>query len=118
MRRAIVVAASPRARMLATYSASRSGVARAGEACRKAVTSARSRRYASTVFGASRVAERARKESTALSVMGVVVDAAQPLGIDVRVHLRRRERAVAEQLLDRPQVCSSLEQVRRECVPQ
>src|SRR4051812_13522535 len=34
------------------------------------------------------------------------------------VHLRRRERAVAEQLLDRPQVGAAFEQVRRERVAQ
>ena len=33
--------------------------------------------------------------------MGMVVDAAQPLRVDVAVHLRRGERRVAEQLLDR-----------------
>src|SRR5437867_2902388 len=48
--------------------------------------------------------------------MRMVVDAPQPLCIDVAVHLRRRERAVAEQLLDRAQVGAALEQVRRERV--
>ena len=47
-----------------------------------------------------------------------VVDAAQALAVDVAVDLRRRERGVAEQLLDRPQVGAALEQVRRECVAQ
>src|SRR5690348_12869278 len=50
--------------------------------------------------------------------MRVVVDTAQPLRIDVRVHLRRRQRAVPEQLLDRAQVGAALEQVRREGVTQ
>ena len=48
--------------------------------------------------------------------MRTVVDLAQALRIDVAVHLRRRERAVAEQLLDRAQVGAALEQVRREGV--
>ena len=46
----------------------------------------------------------------------MVVDAPQASRVDVAVDLRRRERRVAEQLLDRPQVCASLEQVRREGV--
>ena len=50
--------------------------------------------------------------------MGPVIDLAQPLAVHVAVRLRRRERAVAEQLLDHPQVGAALEQVRRECVPQ
>src|SRR5215210_6649341 len=50
--------------------------------------------------------------------MGAVVDAAQALAVDVAVHLRRRERAVAEQLLDRTQVGAALEEVRRERVPE
>src|SRR4051812_7732386 len=36
--------------------------------------------------------------------MRAVVHLAQPPGVDVAVHLRRRERAVAEQLLDRAQI--------------
>ena len=50
--------------------------------------------------------------------MGAVVDAAQALAVDVAVDLRRRERRVAEQLLDRAQVGAALEQVRREGVAQ
>ena len=50
--------------------------------------------------------------------MGAVVDLPQSLGVDVAVHLRRRERGVAEQLLDRAQVGAALEQVRRERVAQ
>ena len=50
--------------------------------------------------------------------MRAVVDLAQAARVDVAVHLRRRERAVAEQLLDRAQVGAALEQVRRERVPQ
>ena len=50
--------------------------------------------------------------------MGAVVDAAEALRVDVAVDLRRRERAVAEELLDRAQVGAALEQVRRERVPQ
>ena len=45
-----------------------------------------------------------------------VVDAAQPAGVHVAVDLRRRERGVSEQLLDRAQVGTALEQVRREGV--
>ena len=43
----------------------------------------------------------------------VVVDPAQAAGVDVAVDLGRRERGVAEELLDRPQVGATLEQVRR-----
>src|SRR5690349_20772338 len=50
--------------------------------------------------------------------MRAVVDLAQPAGVDVAVYLGRRERAVAEQLLDRAQVGAALEQVRREGVAQ
>ena len=50
--------------------------------------------------------------------MRAVVDLPQEAGVHVAVHLRRRERAVAEQLLDRAQVGAALEQVRREGVPQ
>ena len=48
----------------------------------------------------------------------MVVDLAQALGVDVAVHLRGRERGVAEQLLDRAQVGAALEQMRRERVPE
>ena len=48
----------------------------------------------------------------------MVVDAAQPAGVDVAVHLRRRERRVAEELLDRPEVGAALEEMRRERVPE
>ena len=50
--------------------------------------------------------------------MRAVVDPAQALAVDVAVDLRRRERAVAEQLLDHAQVGAALEQVRRERVAQ
>ena len=50
--------------------------------------------------------------------VGAVVDLAEALAVDVAVDLRRRERRVAEQLLDRAQVGAALEQVRRERVPQ
>ncbi len=50
--------------------------------------------------------------------MGPVVDPAQASAVHVGVHLRRRERGVAEQLLDRPQVGAALEQMRREGVSQ
>ena len=50
--------------------------------------------------------------------MGPVIDLAQPLAVHVAVRLRRRERAVAEQLLDHPQVGAALEQVRRKGVTQ
>ena len=48
----------------------------------------------------------------------MVIDLAQALRVDVAVHLRGRERGVAQELLDRPQVGAALEQVRRERVPQ
>src|SRR5262245_7917818 len=47
-----------------------------------------------------------------------VVDTAQPAPVDMAVQLRRRERAVPEQLLDRAQVGAALEQMGRERVPQ
>ena len=50
--------------------------------------------------------------------MGGVVDAAEPARVDVAVDLRGRERRVPEQLLDRPQIGSALEQMGRERVPQ
>ena len=50
--------------------------------------------------------------------MGPVIDLAQPLPVHVAVRLRRRERAVAEQLLDHAQVGAAFEQVRRERVAQ
>src|SRR5215470_3195883 len=43
--------------------------------------------------------------------MRPIVDAAKAASVDVRVHLRRRERAVPEQFLNRAQVGSALEQV-------
>src|SRR5207249_5137924 len=48
--------------------------------------------------------------------MGSVVHAAEALRVDVRVDLRGRERAVAEELLDRPEVGAALEQMGRERV--
>src|SRR6185312_5121162 len=48
--------------------------------------------------------------------MRLVVDLAQAAGVDVAVHLGRRERAMAEQLLDRAEIGAALEQVRRERV--
>ena len=50
--------------------------------------------------------------------MRAVVDAAQPPSVDVRVDLCGRERAVAEELLDRAQIGAALEEMSRECVPQ
>ena len=47
-----------------------------------------------------------------------VVDPPQPAGVDVAVDLGRRERRVAEQLLDRAQVGAALEQVGRVRVTQ
>src|SRR5262245_59176160 len=78
-RRAIVVAAMPSARSCATYAARSSARAVAGERpppdciCH-AARCAKSRRYASTVRGASRAAERARNESTVLSTTFVLRD--------------------------------------------
>ena len=48
--------------------------------------------------------------------MRAIVDAAEAAAVDVRVDLRRRERAVAEELLDHAQVGAALEQVRGEGV--
>ena len=48
--------------------------------------------------------------------VGAVVDLAQAPGVDVAVDLGRRQRAVAEQLLDRAEVGAALEQVRGEGV--
>ena len=50
--------------------------------------------------------------------MRVVVHPAQAAGIDVAVDLRRRERRVPEQLLDRPQVGASLEEMGRVGMPE
>src|SRR5437660_99955 len=50
--------------------------------------------------------------------MGTVVDLSQAPSVDVAVDLRCRQRAVAEQLLDHPQVGAALEQVCREGVAQ
>src|SRR5688572_2875319 len=50
--------------------------------------------------------------------MRSVIDPAQPPRVDVAVHLRGRERAVAEQLLDDAEIGSALEQVRGEGVSQ
>ena len=50
--------------------------------------------------------------------VGLLVGAAQPVGGDVRVELGRGERGVAEELLDRPQVSPSLEEVGCGRVPQ
>src|SRR4029450_3323252 len=48
--------------------------------------------------------------------MRAVVDAAQAAGVDVAVDLCRRERAVAEQLLDHAEVGAALEQMGGERV--
>jgi len=48
----------------------------------------------------------------------VVVDLPQSFGVDVAVHLGGREGCVAEQLLDRSQVGTAFEQMRRKRVPQ
>ena len=50
--------------------------------------------------------------------MSAVIDPAEALRVDVAVHLCRRERGVAEQLLDRSHVSAALQQVRREGVTQ
>ena len=48
--------------------------------------------------------------------MRSVVDAAQASGVDVAVHLRRRQRAVSKEVLNRSQVGAALQQVRGEGV--
>src|SRR5690349_13519030 len=68
MRRAIVVAASPSARIWATYASRCSRVASDAATSHCAAKCARSRPYASTVRGASRVADRVRNDSTAGSI--------------------------------------------------
>src|SRR5690348_13002879 len=50
--------------------------------------------------------------------MRPVVHAPQVSWVDVAVDLRRRERAVAEQLLDRPEVGAAVEQVGGEGMPE
>src|SRR6185312_5541611 len=50
--------------------------------------------------------------------MRTVVDAAQMARVDVAVDLRRRERAVAEQFLDRAQVRAAVQEMRGESVPE
>ena len=48
--------------------------------------------------------------------MRAVVHPSQAAGVDVAVDLRRRQRAVAEQLLDGAEVGAALQEMRRECV--
>ena len=50
--------------------------------------------------------------------MRAVVDPPQALGVHVAVDLRRRERGVAEELLDGAEIGSALEQVGGKRVPQ
>ena len=50
--------------------------------------------------------------------MGEVIDLSQPFRVDVAVHLGRRKRGMAEELLDGPQVSAAFEQVCRERVSQ
>src|SRR5206468_2690410 len=47
-----------------------------------------------------------------------VIDLAEPARVDVAVHLRRRERGVTEQLLDRAEIGAALEQVGCERMPE
>src|SRR5204863_1299009 len=58
----------------------------------------------------------AGRSSALRTRMGAVVHAAQTFRVHVAVHLRGRQRAVAEQLLNRSQVSATLEQVSRERV--
>src|SRR5471032_533831 len=89
-------------------------------------TADRSRRYASTVFAARCAVSSARKPSTAApscspvlrSGMGMVIDLAEALGVDVAVHLGGRQRGVAQELLDRAEVGAAFEQMRRERMPE
>ena len=50
--------------------------------------------------------------------MRLVVDAPQAAAVDVAVQLRGRQRAVAEEVLDRAQVGAAFEQMGCERVPQ
>src|SRR5215211_7772241 len=70
--------------------------------------------------GAARAWDAPRLGDLAPSGAGMraVVDPPEPPAVYVAVDLRRREGAVAEQLLDRPQVGAALEQVGREGVPE
>jgi hypothetical protein len=74
-------------------------------------------RIAATVLVFARVDPAPAERPDALATrMSAIVDAPQPLPVDVAVHLGRRQGRVAEQLLDDPQVGAALEQVRRERV--
>jgi hypothetical protein len=48
--------------------------------------------------------------------MGAVIDPAQAAAVDVAVDLRRRKRAVAEQLLDDAKIGAALQQMSGECM--
>jgi hypothetical protein len=50
--------------------------------------------------------------------MVLPMDLSQVLAVDVSIYLRGGNIRVAEHFLDRPKVCSSFEQVRRERVTQ
>ena len=50
--------------------------------------------------------------------MGLLIDRHQPVNADVRIDLRRRERGVAEDLLDAAEVSAALEQVGGRRMPQ
>src|SRR6188472_2997761 len=140
-RLAIVAGARPSARIVASQVSISSVVAAPTGWSIVVANDARSRRYASTVRGERRAARRSRKLSTSgswrsLIAAGpdsaaspvllrsevrkrrlrarvrVVVDAPQPPCVDVAVDLRRRERGVAEELLDRPKIDAAFEEVR------
>src|SRR5215211_192402 len=111
-RRAIVAGERPEARSSASQRSSSSVVADARGLPSHSARAVRSRRYASTVRGASRAAERARNASSSGSRVRAVIDAAESPPVDVAVDLGRGEGAVAEELLDRPQVGAALEQMR------
>jgi hypothetical protein len=50
--------------------------------------------------------------------MELAVDGSQPSAIHMRVVLRGTDVGVAQQFLDRPQVCSPFQQMRGEAVPE
>src|SRR5919197_2175133 len=102
----------PSARSSATYCSSRSVVTFPTGPSSQAARAVRSRRYASTVFGARRVASSARKPSTSGSGMRSVVDTTQPPCVHVAVDLCGGERAMSQELLDGAHVGAAFEEMR------
>src|SRR5262245_8897897 len=88
-----------RSRIVVSISASRGGPAGAG------------------VCAVRQPATRSQRPETGLRLrMRIPVDLGEPRRVEMCVLLRRRERSVAEELLDRAEVRAGLEQVRGEGV--